>query len=373
MKRVVVSVTTDLVTDQRVHKVSQTLSQHGYDVLLVGRQLKNSLSLDKRDYETKRFRLFFEKGALFYISYNVRLFCFLLFKKTDVLLANDLDTLLPNYLVSVIKSVPLVYDNHEYFTGVPELQNRKIIRGIWKSIERFILPQLRYLYTVSDSIKILYEKEYMVQMEVVRNIPYKGVHTESKPNIALPPNRKIILYQGSGINVDRGVEELIDAMVYLRGDVLLMIIGNGDVLSLVKEKVKRLSLQDEVMFIDKLPYSQLKAYTRLAHLGLTLDKDTNINYRYSLPNKLFDYIHAGVPVLSSRLIELEKVIDQYQVGAYIDSHDPVHIAERIRTILDDDQEMKLWKANTLRASEELCWEREGQTVIRLFNQIVYKV
>lgn len=370
MKKVIVSVTTDLVTDQRVHKVSQTLSQEGYEVLLVGRQLKNSLPLDRRIYSTKRFRLFFEKGALFYMSYSFRLFVFLLFTKTDVLLANDLDTLLPNYLVSKIKRIPLVYDNHEYFTGVPELQDRRFVRGLWKSIERFILPKLRYLYTVNDSIKKLYEEEYSVHMEVVRNIPYKGIRSEYKASIDIPANRKIIVYQGSGINIDRGVEELIEAMVYLN-DVLLLVIGSGDVLPLIKDKVKDLAIVDKVIFIDKLPYDQLKSYTQLAHLGLTLDKDTNINYRYSLPNKLFDYIHAGIPVLSSRLIELEKVIDEYQVGAYIDSHDPFHIAERIRNVLEDEQKMSLWRVNTLKASEELCWEKEGEVVVRVFNKVVF--
>src|SRR5687768_9535502 len=118
-KTVILSVTSDLVTDQRVHKVAQTLSNNNYRVLLVGRKLANSLPMDQRTYRTKRFRLWFSKGPLFYANYNIRLFFFLLFSKADILLANDLDTLAANYLVSVIRNKPLVYDSHEYFTGVP--------------------------------------------------------------------------------------------------------------------------------------------------------------------------------------------------------------------------------------------------------------
>src|SRR5689334_15932835 len=124
-KKVIISVTSDLVTDQRVHKVSQTLHANGFDVLLVGRKMRKSLPLEKRAYRTKRFALWFEKTALFYMNYNIRLFFFLLFSRVDILLSNDLDTLPANYLVSILRKKPLVYDSHEYFTGVPELQHRK--------------------------------------------------------------------------------------------------------------------------------------------------------------------------------------------------------------------------------------------------------
>lgn len=136
--KIIVCVTTDLVTDQRVNKVCTSLHNNGFDILLVGRQMRKSLPMTKRPYHTHRFNLFFEKGFLFYASYNLRLFIFLLFKRADVFLANDLDTLLAVYLASKIKNVKVAYDNHEYYTGVPELIKRPFVRGVWKSMEKWI-------------------------------------------------------------------------------------------------------------------------------------------------------------------------------------------------------------------------------------------
>ncbi len=102
LKRIIVSVSNDLATDQRIEKICATLQELNYDILLVGRKLKNSLPL-YRNYKTKRIHLFFNKGFLFYAEYNIRLFFLLLFSKKEILLANDLDTLLPNFLVSIIQ------------------------------------------------------------------------------------------------------------------------------------------------------------------------------------------------------------------------------------------------------------------------------
>ena len=133
MQRVVVSVTNDLSTDKRVHKICSTLQKNGFDVLLLGRKKNNSIELLPRSYDTRRMNLFFEKGALFYAEFQLRLFLILLFEKYSVLYANDLDTLLPNYLSSIIKKKLLIYDTHELFCEVPELQNRPYKKKIWQT------------------------------------------------------------------------------------------------------------------------------------------------------------------------------------------------------------------------------------------------
>jgi glycosyltransferase involved in cell wall biosynthesis len=371
MKKVIVSVINDLSTDQRVHKTCNTIHTLGYEVLLIGRKQHKSQALLPRRYKVKRMRLFFEKGMLFYIEYQIRLFFYLLFHHADVLVANDLDTLLPNYLISKIKRRVLVYDTHELFCEVPELQHRPLKRRIWKSIERFIFPRLKYVFTVNDSIAAIYRDEYNVPIRVVRNVPLlsnqNNLIKKSKQQLGIPENKKIILLQGAGINVNRGAEEAVEAMQYVDNAVLL-IIGGGDVIDLLKQLTAELNLSTKVLFIGKLPFQQLWQYTQHADLGLTLDKGTNLNYKYSLPNKLFDYIHAGVPVLSSELVEIKKIITTYDIGDCIDRHEPEHIAKKISTMLHEETILQVWKKNTKIAAENLNWEKEEHQLIAVYKQ-----
>jgi glycosyltransferase involved in cell wall biosynthesis len=359
-KKIIVSVTNDLVTDQRVHKVCLTLHNLGFDVLLVGRQYKSSPELQSRPYKTKRIHLFFKKGFLFYAEFNLRLFFFLLFKKTDLFLANDLDTLLPNFLVSKLKNKNIVYDTHEYFCHVPELVERPSVQKIWLKIEESIFPRLKEVFTVNDSIASLYQKDYSVNLIPVRNIPMASsfsLPVLDRKKLGLPEDKRIIILQGSGINVNRGAEEAVLAMKYVENAVLL-IIGGGDVWLRLKEMIEEHALQGKVIMMDRMPFEKLVQYTRVADIGLTLDKPQNLNYIYSLPNKIFDYIHAGIPVLASSLKEIKKVFDQYEIGVLTDTHEPEALAEKINFMLDSKADRNRWKENLKKAAEEYCWEKE---------------
>lgn len=368
MKRIVLSVTNDLVTDQRVHRVATTLTNHGCKITLVGRLLPNSLTI-QREYGTHRMRLMFKRSGLFYAEYNIRLFFYLLFKKVDILVSNDLDTLLANYLVSVIRRKTLVYDSHEYFTGVPEIQHRKFVLHAWLGIEKLVFPKLNHIYTVNNSIAKIYEGQYKKQISVVRNVPVK-IKKENWPtrhDLGLPTDKKIIILQGAGINVHRGAEEALEAMCYVN-DALLLIAGSGDVIQTLKKMAA--GLEDKVMFKPKMPYEELMGYTRNADLGLSFDKDISLNYRYSLPNKLFDYIQAEIPVLCSNLIEVANVVTTWDIGTIIESHDPIHIAKKINEILQNDNQLKVWKQNLSKASKELCWEKEETALMKIYNPLL---
>lgn len=368
MKKAIVSVINDLVTDQRVDRTCNTLVSLGFDVTLVGRRKKNSYLLPKRNYGMFRFSMLFEKGPLFYAFFNVRLFFFLLFKKTDLLFANDLDTLLPNYLVSRIRKIPLVYDSHEYFTGVPELTGRPMVQKIWKSIERAIFPKLKAVITVNQSIADLYRTEYHKELTIVRNIPETRPlnNIKNRNELNLPENKKIMILQGSGINIQRGSEEAVEAVKYIE-NACLLIVGDGDVLPLLKKYVAENKMEDKVIFIPKQSPENLIHYTANANLGLTLDKDTNINYRFSLPNKLFDYIHAGVPVLASPLVEIQKIITEYNIGCCIENHNPKHIAEKMQFMLADSPDRENWKKNLIFAAKQLNWEEEQKKLIAVLQ------
>ena len=128
-QRALVSVTNDLATDNRVHRTCTVLLALGYEVLLVGRKLPGSMPLE-RPYRTRRMRLLFNKGPLFYAEYNARLFLLLLFSRSTLLFSNDLDTLLPNFLVARIRGQKLVYDTPEFYTEVAGLVRRPRARAV---------------------------------------------------------------------------------------------------------------------------------------------------------------------------------------------------------------------------------------------------
>jgi len=366
-KRAIISVINDLVTDQRVDRTACVLADLGFDVLMIGRRKTDSPQMPERVYETIRMRLLWEKGPMFYAEYTIRLFFLLLSRPAELLVSNDLDTLLPNYLVHKLKRIPIVYDSHEYFTATPELVERPKVQRIWKWIEKSIVPKLKSCITVNASIASLFEQEYQVPFRVVRNIPGRSadIVQPTRESLGLPENKKIVLLQGSGINVQRGAEEAVEAMQYIEG-VILLIIGGGDVLPILKKMVQELSLQKKVNFISRQTPENLAGYTTNADIGLTFDKDTNINYRFSLPNKLFDYIYAGVPVLATPLVELKNIIQRYEIGEFIENHDPQHIAESIDSMLKNEKKLAFYKANTRKAASELNWENEQKTLIEIF-------
>lgn len=368
MKRAIVSVINDLVTDQRVNKSCLALQKAGYEVLLVGRKQRKSPPMDERSYGTKRMKLLFEKGPLFYAEYNIRLFFFLLFHRAKLLASNDLDTVLPNYYISRLKRCKMVFDSHEYFTETPELVGRPKVQKVWKRIEGSVVPKLDEMITVCDSIADLFREKYGVKCHVIRNIPPRKALPPKgdKEALGLPTDKHLLILQGSGINIQRGAEELVQAMQNL-DDCFLMVIGGGDVLPTLKEMVEKMQISDRVRFFPRMPYQQMMAYTQLAELGFCLDKDTNLNYRFSLPNKLFDFIQAGVPIVASHLTEIEKIIRQYDLGLFIEDHEPETIAATIREGLSDTARREQWQRNLAVAAQELCWENEEQKLLEIYR------
>ncbi len=369
MQRIIVSVTNDLVTDQRVHKTCTTLVDMNYDVILIGRKLPNSIAI-KRTYKTKRMRLLFKKKFLFFAEYNIRLFFKLLFLKKDILLSNDLDTLLPNFIISKLFRKKLVYDSHELFTEIPELIHRPTIQKVWLSIEKVIFPKLKNVYTVNNSIASFYKHTYNVNVQVIRNIAKKLNNKTVNPALAdkIKGTKKMLILQGTGINMDRGAEEAILMMQYL-DNTILYIIGGGDIYEELKKLCKSLHLDDKVIIMDKLPYNELMEYTKIADLGLSLDKATNLNYEYSLPNKVFDYIQANTPLLVSNRKEVAQLVTKNKIGVVIDNFDPKKLAEAVNKLFSNQGQYRILKKNLVIAAEKYNWESESEKLKDIFENL----
>lgn len=366
MIRVISAVSNDIVTDNRVHKTACSLGENGYVVKVVGRYLRDSGNLHDRPYETRRFRLRFNKGPLFYISLNLRLFTYLFKQAPDIILANDLDTLLACWLAARLKKKKLVFDSHELFPEVPELVDRPRVRAIWRGLEHFLVPRLKHGFTVSKPIADYYFQKYSVDFELIRNLGRFRYDYEFE-GLEKDPKKLTIIYQGA-INLGRGLELAIRSIKHLE-NAQLWIVGDGDIFVKLRQLVRHLELNDRVKFFGRVPIEKLWNYTAKADLGLSLEEDLGLNYKYALPNKLFDYVQARIPVIVSDLPEMAAMVRTYSLGAVLSERTPVKLAETIKSLVGNKSFRKRTNANIELAARELCWEREEEKLILLFKRV----
>ncbi len=314
------AVTNDLATDRRVLRHAATLREAGYAVSLVGRnEVPTSHS----------------RGWRFYLEFNIGLRRKLLDMSPDVVWANDTDTLLGCWLacfalahpfVRKRKNVRLVMDAHELFPEVPEIQEKPFVKWVWRTIESLLMPRCDALLTVCRSIADYYKDLYGVKMAVVRNVPdnatlrIKNEETASTPDNSsslIPASSlKTLLYQGR-VNLGRGVDWAIGALEWLT-DCRLVVAGDGDLLEEMKAYAADKPWRDRVMFLGRLMPDELVRLTPRADVGLVMLEDMGLNYHYALPNRIGDFVQAGVPIVVSDLPEMAAVVRKFKVGEVIE-------------------------------------------------------
>lgn len=356
-KRIVISVTNDLSSDQRVSRVSTTLQDRGYDVLVVGRKRKASVPLKAKSYRERRLRLMIEKGPLFYVAFNIRLFFFLLTRKTDIFWANDMDVLLANTLAAKLRGKRLLYDSHEYWTEIPELIARPKVRRIWHWLEKRLFPKVDRAATVNQSIADIYAEKYKKPVHSIRNLPF----LKPEPAKKTEPGH-ILIYQGA-LNIGRGLELMIEAMSHLP-DYQLRILGYGPVENDLRDQAVKAGVEDRVRFYGLIPFEELHPITQEASMGMSIEEDMGASYHYALPNKLFDYIQAGVPVLVSDLPEMRRVVEDYRVGEILsfEERSGEQLAKRIRDLVEGKEWIN-YHRSALHSRRQLCWENELEKLI----------
>jgi glycosyltransferase involved in cell wall biosynthesis len=323
----------------------------------------------KRAHKTKQYGMIFNKGFLFYAEFNTRLFWTLLKEKKSLLYANDLDTLLPNYLAAKISRTPLVYDSHEYFTEVPELQNRSFVKSIWEKLEAWLFPRLNNVITVNHKLAEIYSKKYNVPVTVIRNVP-RPIQEESLKTVeetvekSHKESKQILIYQGA-LNLGRGIELMIDCMEFLP-DVELLIVGQGDISGELKMRVKNRNLSDSIHFLGRVNPKELKKLTPNASIGFSLEEDLGLNYRYALPNKIFDYIHAGIPVIVSDLPIMSKLVLETGIGEVLKERNPRALADLVREVL---LKQRSYEKNLYTAARKFNWNEEKKVFQKFIDRI----
>ena len=354
------SVTTDLTYDQRMIRICTSLANEGYDVTLVGRKLKSSLPLIAQPFKQKRINCLFEKGKLFYAEYNIRLFFYLLFKKMDCIVAIDLDTILPCYFISKIKKIKRVYDAHELFCEMKEIVSRPAIYKMWKRIEKYTVPKFPLGYTVNQPIADEFKKMYGVHYEVIRNIALlKEINPVEKKD-------KFILYQGA-VNEGRSFETLIPAFKDVHCK--LIICGDGNFMQQAKQLVAENNLQDIVIFKGKIKPDELIAITQQAYIGITLFENKGLSNYYSLANRFFDYLHAGIPQLCVNYPVYKEINDQLPIAVLVEDISSANLAVQLNNLLTNAVLYNELQQNCLNLRKFLNWQQEEKILIRFYKNL----
>lgn len=317
--RIAVLVSNDLTYDQRVRKTCATLQQAGYDPVLVGRRMSRSEARTiQRPYETLRLDLLARRGPVFYASLQWALARTLMQLHREAPLsavwANDLDTLWPAVRFAQRFGVDVAYDSHEWFTEAEGLKGKPLRRAVWRGLERRCFRRIDRMLTVNASIAEAYRKDGLV-VEVVPNVPERAPKAEPADRVRLgwPTDRKVLLMQGAFMDRDRGALDAVRAMVHLP-EQHLALIGAGPEHALASALAERLGVSERVHVHDRMPFDELRRCTAAADVGLSLDRPTVLNFQYSLPNKLFDYLHAGVPVVCSDLPVAGRFVQEEGIG-----------------------------------------------------------
>ena len=360
-RKIILTVTNDLTYDQRMQRICTSLSSVGYDVELVGRELSSSKPLDTYPFIQTRLRCRNNKGKLFYLEYNIRLFLYLLFHKADIICAIDLDTIIAGYYAARMKGVKVVYDAHEYFPEVPEVVRRPRIQKAWRWIEKTFTPKVDLVYTTTQSITETFEKEYHRAVYTIRNLP---ILEDIAP--AQPPSARYLLYQGA-MNEGRGLEHLIEAMQDINGE--LWLAGDGDITDQLKTMTKQLALEHKVRFLGALKPAELRRVTTQAYIGLNLLEAKGLSYYYSLANKFSDYIHASIPQVCVAFPEYKRINDQYNIALLVENLEQNTIKEAITRLLNDEKKYAELKENCLVCRRDLNWQNEEKKLISLYEQL----
>jgi glycosyltransferase involved in cell wall biosynthesis len=362
---IIFTVTNDLSYDQRMQRICSTLAEAGYEVTLVGRELPDSRPLLPQRFEQHRLGCRFRKGFLFYAEYNVRLLRYLLMASYDVLCSIDYDTLPGGGVAALLRGRKRVFDAHEYFTEVPEVVHRPLVRFFWAAIAHVFLPFYHRAYTVGPSLAAIFQKKFGLPFEVIRNVP---LPSPVVPTAAWEPGRRrILLYQGA-LNEGRGIECLLAAMQHIEG-AELWLAGEGDLSEALRAKCNALGVQQKVRFLGFVPPNDLKALTQRAFLGLNLLENRGLSYYYSLANKFFDYVQAAVPVVTMRFPEYEALCRQHEVALLLDQLTEQDLVQTLQQLLHDAALYERLRENCLKARAVWNWDQEKHTLIRLYDTL----
>ncbi len=406
MKKVCMAVTNNFTYDTRVYRAAKTLSENGLRVTVVATKDQNErLSVEENIDGIKVVRV--EKspkaiGAfkiikkiqrlpdiISYGSVNYQPFLkTLVNEKADVYHAHDLDTLLVSYQASQINKSKLVYDSHEIYletrkSALKYLLAKKDYQGLLVGLlitlnfiffERQLIKRADRVITVNESIAGFMRKKYNLKEKplVLMNCSELNDIKSSKllhSKLGIARNKKIILFQGL-LSPGRGLKEAIEAMKYVKNEeVVLVFMGHGLLKNELEEFIDRFKLNNRVFITKSVPPKELPNRISSADLGIIPYKNISLNNYYSTPNKIFEYLVAGIPFIASDFPELSKFVNQ-GVGYTFDPENPKDIANAINKIFSNERKLNEMKNKArMLAKNRYNWGIESKKLLGVYEAL----
>lgn len=373
----------NFINDSRIIREANTLGKNGFKVKVMALHqdgLKTEedfecfrverIPLKTRSWGKRRF-IQILKYLEFFIKAVIRGLSF----QPDIIHCHDITPLPVGYMIMILlkRNPVFIYDSHELWSHASGVINRPgITRWVLRKMEHFFIRKADYVVTVSESIAHFLKKQDNLERTpyVIRNLPEKKeVQRKSdilKKELGIATDKKIVLYQGA-ISKGRGLENIIKAIPYFEEKIIFVIIGGGPLKKKLQEMVNTTGIKNRVYFLDFVPYDRLLDFTNSAYLGIAAIENYCLSYYFSLPNKLFEYIQAEIPVVCSDFPEMKNVILDNKLGKVFNPEDPKEIAEVVNELLNDEIHYEICLNNVRKVKSEFCWEEEEKKLLEIYE------
>jgi glycosyltransferase involved in cell wall biosynthesis len=364
----------DFQYDSRLRREASTLASWGYEVVVLAEKSESTPEAESwQGVEIKRIRTtqhLWRKRR--FLGFWWRALILAYREKAGVYHAFDLDTLPPAAIAAKLRSAKLIYETHELYLELEALRGRPLVRMIWSILEKLLLRQADSIITVNESIAEIYESRYGVRKpEVILScLPLKEYPSRDllRREFGIPMEKKVILYQGV-LRDGQGLSLLLDLVEPLP-DACLVFVGEGPVKEDLKKRVEERRLGGRVFFKNRVPPDELLYYTASADLGVLLMENRAPNNFYALPNKVFEYMMAGLPQVVSNFPELKRFVESTGVGVAVDVDNAGEVLDTVREILSDQGRLDQFRENCKRAAHEFNWERESEKLKNVYADLL---